>query len=101
MKILSQKENPLYNRRELVVEIESSKGGTTGRKEAVKEIAAETGVAGELIIIDEIRQQFGNNTCRVTAKAYANAEALKKFEPAYKKQRDLGEKAAKKEEKVK
>lgn len=100
MKILSQKENPLYNRKELVVEIESSKG-TVGRKEAVKEIAAETGVAGELVIIDEIRQQFGNNTCRVTAKAYANAEALKKIEPAYKKQRDSGEKAAKKEEKVK
>jgi len=100
MKILSQKENPLYSRKEIVAEMDCAKG-TPARKAVLKEIAAETGAGEENIVIDEVRQQFGNSKAQVTASVYANAEALKKFEPAFKKKRDSGEKTAKKEEKAK
>ncbi|MFH0835709.1 MAG: hypothetical protein V1834_00940 [Candidatus Micrarchaeota archaeon] len=81
MNVLNETDNKLFNRKELVVEIDAM-GGTPSRKDAVEEIAKKYG-SKDLVVIRKINQNFGNKKAVVEARIYKDADSLKKSEPSF------------------
>lgn len=75
-----EKENKLYNRKEIEIEIEAP-NGTVSRKSAIEEIKKKHS-SGE-IVIKTIEQKFGRKKATVTAFVYASKEDAQKSEPAW------------------
>ncbi len=81
-KIIGQKENPLFHRKEATVEIEG-KGATPRRTEVLAELSEKLGAPSGQIAIAKIDQKFGRHYVIVTARVYESPEFLKKFEHAW------------------
>ncbi len=90
MKLIQEKENKLFNRKELVYE--TSFSGTTPKKEEIKKSISEISKSSEdLIVIDKIHQVYGAKTARINAKIYKTPEELKKVEVINKKPKKKAE----------
>ena len=96
-KILEQKQNPLFHRKEAVVEVES-KGATPKRREVLAELSEKLGASEAQIAIAKIDQRFGRHYVTVTARVYDSPDFLKKFEHDWVMARGSGKKKGKGEE---
>jgi ribosomal protein S24E len=93
-KILEQKPNPLFHRKEVVVEVEA-KAATPRRTEIAAELSEKLGAPATQIAVAKIDHKFGRRFAVVTARVYDSAEQLKKFEHEWVLARGSGKKKAK------
>ncbi|MEM3031192.1 MAG: hypothetical protein QXH27_05670 [Candidatus Micrarchaeia archaeon] len=97
--ITSQRDNALFNRREVEFEIKL-KGATPSRKMIKAALAQKLGVDAGLIVVERVRQAFGLSGVTGTANVYAS-EKEATAERKYRLARDAGEKGKPKEKKEK
>jgi ribosomal protein S24E len=79
MQVNEEKENKLFNRKEVEITLDS-KGGTVSRKAALEELKKK--FSGE-IVIEKIDQKFGRNFVTVKARVYPSKEDAVKYEPQW------------------
>lgn len=77
MEIISEKDNPVLNRKEIVLSIKGATA-TPSRKEVVACIASKFGVNEDVILVDQIQTEFGTPSCRVVVKIYKDAASIPK-----------------------
>ena len=82
LKLISEKDNPNFERKELVYEAPSAP--TPSRAKVTEAIAIAAKCPKDCVIIDKIDQKFGKKTVLVYAKAYKSADEAKKHERKYK-----------------
>jgi len=93
--IESKKLNPLLLREKIEAVAKIGEGETTpSMADSKKVIAEKLNKSADLIIIKKVDHPFGGNRAKITAYAYDNADALKRFEPPEKKQGEKKEKKA-------
>lgn len=94
LKIKEDTRNPLLDRKEIKFEIQSK---TTPTRESVKEeLVGKTRADKNLIVIQSLKQRFGENVIEGYAKVYDNESSLKKIELEHvlnRKKKALKEKA--------
>jgi len=92
LKILKERENPLFNRKEIEISIEANVAPR--RSEAEEFIAKEFSTANENVKIKKIKGRFGSNSFIITANIYNSKEDKDKVEPKkkVKKETKSGEK---------
>ncbi len=83
--ILSKKENPLFNRKEVNVSVHIDI--TPKMHEAEEFVAKEFSVAPENVKIKKIKGQFGSRTFVISANVYSSKEEKEKTEKASKKEK--------------
>lgn len=83
MKILEEKNNALFNRKEVIFETESD--SSPSNEEIKKIISEEFSSNPENIVIKKIGSKFGSNTFTVSALIYKNKEEKDRVEPKSKK----------------
>jgi small subunit ribosomal protein S24e len=79
IKIIEDKNNPLLNRREVVFKV-SYDAATPSRKSIVDRIAATMNSKEGLVIVDNLRTEFGKRETIGYAKIYENAERARQVE---------------------
>ena len=82
IKILDKKENVLLNRTEIEAEIEHSGKPTPSRADIREKLAAMLSADKNLIIIQNLKQDFGSKT-KFTAMLYKSKDDLEKAEQKY------------------
>lgn len=97
MKILEEKENQLFNRKELRLEIEANV--TPSHVEVEKLISEKFSTTAENMKIDKIEGKFGMKKFLIIAKIYNSKEDKDNFEIKTKKQREAEKKAIAEERK--
>ena len=82
IKIIQGIENPLFQRKEVIIEIESDSNITHADAEKVlsKEFSSDT----NKIKIKKIEGNFGESTFKISANIYKNQETKEKIEPKQK-----------------
>ena len=85
LKILKQRENPLFNRKEVEIIIEASIAPKMSEAEAL--IAKEFSSHADNIKIKKIKGRFGSKNFIITAKIYNSKEDKDKIEPKEKKKK--------------
>lgn len=80
MKILQETESPLFDRKNLILEIEYAKGATPKKDEIKKQIASKFKVNENQISIEHTKTNFGGKFLKVECDIYKNEALLKKFE---------------------
>jgi len=96
IKVLEEKKNPLLQRREVKFSV-SHNLGTPSRDEIKAKIAAYLNSKPELVIIDNMKSEFGKRETKGYAKIYETVEHLKKTETEHIVQRNAKKEAPKKE----
>lgn len=83
MKIINQKENILFNRKEIRAEIESE---MTPKKQDVEKFLSEKfGIPNENIEVKKISGKFGSKNFEIMAFVYDSKELKEQIEPRQKK----------------
>lgn len=93
--ILKEKENPLFNRKEIEISIEAEV--TPKIQEAEEFISKKFSTSQENVKIKNIKGRFGSKNFIISTNIYSSKEEKEKVEPKLKKQNKSVEK---KEEKV-
>jgi ribosomal protein S24E len=88
--ILNQKENPVFNRKEVELSIEA--GITPKIKEAENLVSEKFSVNQESVNIKKIKGKFGSNNFIISAYVYPTKEDREKAEPKFKKEITVEEK---------
>lgn len=83
LKIIEEKQNPLFNRKEISAEI--SADVTPNKQEVKKLIAEKLKTHPETIIIKNILGKFGSKEFTINAHIYNSVEDKEKIEPNKKK----------------
>jgi ribosomal protein S24E len=83
LKIIKQRENPLFNRKEIEVSIEANVAPKM--REAEEFIAKEFSSHTDNVKIKKIKGRFGSNRFIITASIYNSKEDKEKIEPKSKK----------------
>lgn len=94
LKILHQKENPLFNRKEIEAEIVTN--SIPKRTDLINHLAKEFSTIADAVTIGRIKGQFGSNLFSITATIYESAEHKNKTEIKTKKQLTVEKEAKKK-----
>ena len=90
VKILSQKENPLFKRKEIVFEVDHQETKSTPpRTEVKKALANVLGVDQNLVFIRRFETRTGTQIAQGHANVYESVEQAKKTEPPYIIKRNL------------
>ena len=97
LKLVSEKENPLFSRKEIVYDAPSAP--TPSRDKIADAVALAAKCSKDCVVIDRIEQKFGSKRVKVYAKAYKSAADAKKHEMKFKFAR-LERSAKKKEPKA-
>ncbi len=84
LKIIQERENPLFNRKEVVIEIETNI--TPSKEEAEKLISEKFSVPVENIKIKKVLGKFGLSLFTIEAFIYSSKENKEKMEPKEKKE---------------
>ena len=92
LKILEEKENPLFNRKEVKLSIEAQV--TPSKVDVEKLISEKFSALPETIKIKGIHGGFGSKTFTISANIYKTREDLEKTEPKSKKEKELESKQA-------
>ena len=79
IKIIEEKNNPLLNRRELVFKVDHE-SATPSRKSIVDRIAATMNSKEGLVVIDNLKTEFGKRETIGYAKIYETEERAKQVE---------------------
>lgn len=92
MKILEEKQNPLFPRKEILAELESET--SPQESEVIEALATLTKSVPESIKIRNILGKFGTNLFKVNAFIYSSPEDKNKIEMKTKKEKEAEAKAA-------
>lgn len=93
VKVVSVKDNPLLQRREVAFRVEHGPAGKTpGRLEVKRVLANELKVGEELVFVERMRTLTGTSTAVGVANAYVSMEQARLVEPEYIVKRNLPEK---------
>ena len=79
IKIIEEKNNPMLNRREVVFKV-THESATPSRKSIVDRIAATMNSKEGLVIVDNLRTEFGKRETIGYAKIYETEERAKQVE---------------------
>lgn len=93
IKIIEEKENKVFNRKEIKAEIQASK--TPNKEEISKSIAEKFSVEKELVVIEKINGKFGSLVFSVSAKVYKSLADKERIEPKSKKDKKAAAEAPK------
>ena len=96
--IISEKENLLLKRKEILFEIEHDKTATPARLEIRKKIAAQLNVPLENTYIKSLKSQYGLAKTTGVARVYDSEERAKLVEPKYIIKRNIGKEKKKEED---
>lgn len=77
VKLLSERENPLFHRKELQFEINHPSTATPSTKDVRAKLAAKLTVNEELLVVKNCRTAYGGTTTRGHAYVYKTKEAMK------------------------
>ncbi len=97
IKILEEKENPLFNRNEVILEITNEV--VPSNKEVEKLISEKFSSNPQKIKIKKIEGRFGSKNFKIIANIYSSENDKNNIEIKTKKQRDAEKKAAEEERK--
>ena len=92
MKTLKERENPLFNRKEIEIIIEANIAPKM--KDTEEFIAKEFSSHADNVKIKKIKGRFGSNNFIITANIYHSKEDKDKIEPKSKKEKKATEKKA-------
>jgi ribosomal protein S24E len=90
-KIIEQKENPLFNRKEIILEVSST--SSPKNDEASEMVSKQFSVPAEQIQIKGIYGKFGTQKFKIIANVYNSIADKEKTEVKTKKQREAEKKA--------
>ena len=100
MKVLTDLDNKLCNRKEFSIEIDHPKQKTPKNEDVRKKVAELSKTKEELVVVKKINTPFGLNKSYVNAYSYNDEASFKKFEVINKKKKD-GKKEKGKKQKTK
>ncbi len=89
MKILAQRENPLFNRKEIEIVIETNIAPKISETEEF--IAKEFSTSNENVKVKKVKGRFGSTNFTITANIYHSKEDKDKIEPKSKKEKKKAE----------
>ena len=89
LKILKQRENPLFSRKEVEISVETNVAPKI--KEAEEFVSKEFSSNADNVKITKIKGRFGSKKFIITAKIYASKEDKDKIEPKSKKEKKAAE----------
>jgi ribosomal protein S24E len=92
MNIIQDKDNFLFNRKEIRIIVEAEKSPSF--EQASDIVSKEFKVEKDNIVIKEVRGKFGRNTFLISGFIYKTKEDKEKFEPKKKEKKKEGEEAA-------
>ena len=98
VEIVEKSENPLFQRVEIKLKVDHAGEPTPKRLDVRAQVAAQLGVAEELVVIEKLAGAYGRQEASGIARAYSSKERLEALEPKYILARGLP-KEAKPEEK--
>jgi small subunit ribosomal protein S24e len=98
VEIVEKSENPLFQRVEIKLKVDHAGEPTPKRLDVRAQVAAQLGVAEELVVIEKLAGAYGKQEASGIARAYSSKERLEALEPKYMLVRGLP-KDAKPEEK--
>jgi len=75
MEIIENKENKLLGRKEIVAKLANT-GATPKRADIKASIAKVLKVDGDLVIVNEVSNSFGDSNIKIKAKVYDSKEVL-------------------------
>lgn len=104
VEIIEKTENPLFKRTEIKFKADHAGEPTPKRLDARAQLAAQLGVAEELIVIEKLASTHGRQAASGIARVYSSREQLEGLEPKFLLKRDMPKEAkaeAKPEEKPK
>jgi len=102
VEIIEKTENPLFKRTEVKFKADHAGEPTPKRLDARAQLAAQLGVAEELIVIEKLASTYGRQVASGIARVYSSREQLERLEPKFLLERDMPKEAkaeAKPEEK--
>jgi len=88
-KIIQENENPLFNRKEIIIEIQAET--TPNKADAEKLLAEKFSTQTENIAIQDIKGKFGSKEFKITGKIYKIKEDKEKTEQKQKTKEGEGE----------
>lgn len=91
LKIISDRDNKLVERRELTVEIDHFGSGTPTRNEIREKIAEMLKVPVNLVIVRKLETEYGLNVSTALIHIYSSEERLRKIEPEHVIRKNFGE----------
>mgnify|MGYP001564577431 FL=1 len=84
IKIIDEKKNPLFNRKEIVLEVESEI--TPSRSEIEKIVSEKFKASSETFKIKKIQGRFGSKTFKINVNIYSSKEEKEDIEAKSKKE---------------
>ena len=82
-KIVEEKQNPIFNRREIKIIIDSDR--TPSKEDSLKTLSEKFSISPECITIKTIKGKFGRKEFIITANLYKSESIKNKIEPKLKK----------------
>lgn len=89
IKIIEQKENPLFNRKEIKIMINADK--TPSKTDSLRVLSKRFSVSPECVAIKTIKGKFGRKEFIITANLYKSEDIKDRVEPKLKKKKEIGE----------
>ena len=84
-KILEEKQNPLFNRKEVKIEIESAL--PPSKAEATKIVSEKFSSSEDKVKLEKIDSRFGSSKFIIIAKVYGSLEEKERIEPKIKQKK--------------
>jgi len=98
IKIIDEKKNPLFNRKEIILEVESEI--TPSHSEAEKIVSEKFKTSSETFKIKKIYGRFGSKTFRINANVYSSKNEKEEIEAKSKKEKEAAKKIAEESKKA-
>lgn len=76
----SEKDNALFERKEVCFVVDHDREATPGRNAVAEEIAKKYGSQRNLVVIEKLESEYGVGKSKGYAKVYANKKAALKYE---------------------
>jgi len=89
VEIIEKTENPLFKRTEVKFKADHAGEPTPKRLDARAQLAAQLGVAEELIVIEKLASTHGRQVASGIARVYSSREQLEGLEPKFLLKRDM------------
>lgn len=81
LKIISDNENQLLNRREVAFEVNHTNASTPSRAEIRSKLAAMLTVKKDLLVVNSFSAKFGTQISSGTANIYSDVKVMERIEP--------------------
>ena len=98
IKIIDEKKNPLFNRKEIILEVESEI--TPSHSEAEKIVSEKFKTSSETFKIKKIYGRVGSKTFRINANVYSSKNEKEEIEAKSKKEKEAAKKIAEESKKA-